>query len=185
MVPLLPETGQNPACLPTLEIDGADGQTVIIPAGQWYMSPKARPQRLMRNSLSTEGRQVYACLELRLTMGRQELAVKMVKGEPVPITAADLAEQTGLSLQLVRRALIELENRHSAAAILPDDGPRDCEKAGLRYTRLLGSSTRSEIQNTRCRARWLHNFRAAWSESPNFGKQSLRRFLKRWNPIIM
>ena len=107
----------------TLEVTGADGQPIIIPEKQWYVTPKARPQRMMRNSLSNEARQVYACLELATMGWRQELAVKMDNGKTVPLTASDLVEQTGLSLPNVRRALIELEEEGLGCRRSADDGP--------------------------------------------------------------
>jgi DNA-binding transcriptional ArsR family regulator len=107
----------------TLEVTGADGQPIIIPEKQWYVTPKARPQRMMRNSLSSEARQVYACLELATMGWRQELAVKMDNGKTVPLTASDLIDQTGLSPQNVRRALIELEEQGLGCRRSTDDGP--------------------------------------------------------------
>jgi hypothetical protein len=63
----------------------------------------------MKISLSSEASRVHACLELH-TMGfRQERAVRLHKGQLIPITPALIAQETGLSKQHVRRALEELE----------------------------------------------------------------------------
>ena len=52
---------------------------------------------------------MHACLELATMAFKHEKAVKMTRQGLVPLTPADLAEQTGLSKQHVRRALAELE----------------------------------------------------------------------------
>lgn len=93
----------------TFKVTGVDGQPVVIPEGEWYISAKARPRRLMKNSLSSEARRIYACLELATIGFRQELAVTMEKGEKIPLTNAHIQDQTGLSKQHVRRGLVELE----------------------------------------------------------------------------
>jgi DNA-binding Lrp family transcriptional regulator len=104
-----------------LSIIGADGKVIVVPPGEFYMSVKDRARRMMRNSLCTDARRVYACLELA-TMGfRQELAVTMAEGKLRPLTPGDIAKQTGLSNQNVRRALAELE-RAGLAKRVADDG---------------------------------------------------------------
>jgi hypothetical protein len=93
----------------SFRIKGADGP-IAIEYGEYYFNTKARGRRMMQNSLSSEARRVYACLELA-TMGfQQELAVRMVDGEKQPLTRADISEQTGLSKQNARRGLVELED---------------------------------------------------------------------------
>src|ERR1035441_1943820 len=105
----------------SLRIKGADGKPVEIKPGEYYMSVKARARRMMLNSLSTDARRVYACLELA-TMGyRQELAVTMDEGKRRPLTPNDISKKTGLSKQNVRRALAELE-RAGLAKRVADDG---------------------------------------------------------------
>jgi hypothetical protein len=76
----------------------------------------------MLDSLSSEARQVYACLELG-TMGfQQELAVTMESGgKKRPLTPGDIAKQTELSNQNVRRGLVELESA-GLAERRSDDG---------------------------------------------------------------
>lgn len=104
-----------------LLIKGADGKTLEVKPGDYYMSVKARPRRLMFDSLSTDARRVYACLELA-TMGyRQELAVITENGTQRPLTPNDISKLTGLSRQNVRRALVELE-RAGFANRVADDG---------------------------------------------------------------
>jgi hypothetical protein len=114
-------TPSSPKDKPGLRITGADGKVIVVPPKEFYMSVKARARRMMLNSLYTDARRVYACLELA-TMGyRQELAVTMKDGKPRPLTPSDIAKQTGLSNQNVRRALAELE-RAGLAKRVADDG---------------------------------------------------------------
>lgn len=82
-----------------------------VEKGGWYCSSKARPKRLMKTSLTGEAQRVYACLELATMAFQQELAVKMDKGRRVPLTQADISDQTALRKQHVNRALKELEDR--------------------------------------------------------------------------
>ncbi len=91
-------------------IDGADGEGIEVPAGEFYFNTKDRCRRMMLNSLSAEARQVYACLEYHTMAFQQELAVKMVGGKRVPLAPSDVANETGLSKQHVRRAMVELED---------------------------------------------------------------------------
>lgn len=92
----------------SFQITGADGAKIEIQPGEYYFNSKARCRRMMQNSLSSEARQVHACLELA-TMGfRRELA--MVKEER-PIRPIEIADQTGLQKQNVSRALTELEEQ--------------------------------------------------------------------------
>jgi DNA-binding transcriptional ArsR family regulator len=105
------------------KIRGADGKPVVVPDGQYYFNPKARVRRMMLNSLSSEARRGYACLELA-TMGfQQELAVVAIgKDKTRPMTPSDIVEQTGLSKQHVRRALAELEAEGLAERRAADGG---------------------------------------------------------------
>jgi len=104
-------------------IKGADRKTVSIPPGEYYFNTKARIRRQMQNSLSPEGRRVYACLELA-TMGfQQEKAVTMKGGKIRALTRADISEETGLSPQHVRRAIVELEEAGLAERRGMEDGP--------------------------------------------------------------
>jgi DNA-binding transcriptional ArsR family regulator len=103
-------------------IRGAEGNPLEIPAGEYYFNTKERARRMMQNSLSSEARQVYACLEMG-TMGfQQELAVMMDRGRKRPITPDDISTQTGLSRQNTRRALTELEDQGLAERRADDDG---------------------------------------------------------------
>lgn len=104
------------------EIQGADGEIVAIPPGEFYFNSKARGRRMMLNSLSSEARRVYASLELG-TMGfQQELAVVM-DGKRRDLTPADICRQTGLSKQHTRRGLVELEDAGLAERRSDDGGP--------------------------------------------------------------
>ena len=104
-------------------VDGANGKPLVIPKGRWYMSAKARPERLQRNDLSREARQVYACLELG-TMGFSQEVALMRKGDrDVPMTFAFIAERTGLRRQHIHdRYWPELEREGLVAkrAINPE-----------------------------------------------------------------
>jgi DNA-binding MarR family transcriptional regulator len=103
-------------------ITGADGKDLPIPAREYYFNTKDRIRRMMQNSLSSEARQVYACLELA-TMGfQQELAVVMERGQRRPVSPDDISVQTALSRQHVRRALAELEDEGLAERRADDDG---------------------------------------------------------------
>ena len=114
----------------TLTITGADGRPVEIEAGAYYLNPKARCHRIMREPLSGEANRVHACLELA-TMGfRQELAVKLERGRKVPLTPADISQQTGLIKQNVRRGLAELE-RAGLAERRPADGSSSLQKGKI------------------------------------------------------
>lgn len=105
------------------EITGADGGSVAIPPAHYYLNTKARCRRLMLNSLSSDARRVYACIELA-TMGfRQELAVTMENGEKRPLTPGDIGQQTSLRKQDVRDALAELEDAGLIERRSDDGGP--------------------------------------------------------------
>lgn len=107
-------------------IKGAGDQPIPTPAGEFYGNTKPRARRMMQNPLSNQARRIYACLELA-TMGyQQELAVKTTRGrngrpEQQPLTPSDIANETGLSRQHVRRGLAELE-RAGLAERRPADG---------------------------------------------------------------
>ncbi len=103
------------------EITGADTQTIAIAPGEFYFNTKARCRRMMRNSLSSEARQIHACLELG-TMGfQQELAVMMENGKERPMTPGDISRRTGLKKQNVPRGLAELADA-GLAETRSDDG---------------------------------------------------------------
>lgn len=108
------------------KIKAADGATLEIQDREYYFNTKARCRRMMLNSLSSDARRVYACLELA-TMGfQQELAVVMERGEkgPVtrPLTPTDIGQQTGLLKQNVTRSLVELEDAGLAKREADDNG---------------------------------------------------------------
>ena len=104
------------------KLKAGDGTNIPIPDGEYYFNTKARGRRMMANSLSSDARRVYACLELA-TMGfQQELAVTMERGEQRPLTPTDIGQQAGLSRQNVRRGLEELEDAGLASRKAPDGG---------------------------------------------------------------
>jgi hypothetical protein len=102
----------------------ADGTKITVPDGEFYFNTKARGRRMMLNSLSSDARRVYACLELA-TMGfQQELAVVQIsKDKQRPLTPADIRQQTGLLKQNVSRSLGELEDAGLAQRTSDDEGP--------------------------------------------------------------
>jgi hypothetical protein len=100
--------GKGPS---SLQIRSASGEPIDVPNGEYYLNPKARPRRMMLNSLSKDARQVYACLETMTMFFRQELAVVMEKGILRPATPTDIVQRTGLDDQRVRRGLEELEDQ--------------------------------------------------------------------------
>lgn len=106
---------------PPLKITGADGQPIEIEPGAYYVNPKARCQRIMREQLSPEAGRVHACLELATMGWHQELAVKLERGKKIPLTP-DVCQQTGLSRQHTRRAIAELENKGLAERRSKDGG---------------------------------------------------------------
>ena len=114
-------TEQNGKRLDYRSFDGAEGE-VRVPNGEWYINTKARGRRMMANSLSSDARRVYACLELATMGWQQELAVIMDDGKTRPLTPGDIAKQTGLSRQHVRRGIEDLENAGLAERRAPDGG---------------------------------------------------------------
>lgn len=103
----------------SFDIIAADGSTIAIPAGEYYVNVKARTKRLMRNSLSSDARRVYACLETATMFWRRELALAN-NGDP--LTPSDIAEQTGIVKQHVTAALRELEEQGLAERRSDDGG---------------------------------------------------------------
>jgi len=94
----------------TFKIRGADGDTIEIQPGEFYVNTKDRCRRLMSNGLSAGARQVYACLEM-YTMGfRREDAATMEGGKLRHIRPSDIVTATAYSKNEVRRYLEELED---------------------------------------------------------------------------
>lgn len=100
-------------------ITGAEGLAVQIPAGEYYFNTKARCRRLMQNSLSSDARRVYACLEAATMFWKRELALA---NNGQPLTPTDIVEQTGLIKQHVTAALRELEEQGLAERRSDDGG---------------------------------------------------------------
>ena len=104
-------------------IKGADGNPLEVPARQYYFNTKARARRMMQNSLSSDARRVYICLEIATMGWKQELAVILDDGKKRPLTPSDIAKQTGLSRQHVSTGLAELEDAGLVLRKAPDGGP--------------------------------------------------------------
>jgi hypothetical protein len=133
------------------KIKAADGTTLEIADGDFYFNTKARARRMCLNSLSSDARRVYACLELATMSWKQELAVIMEAGEKRPLTPNDIRLQTGLLKQHVTRGLVELEDAGLAERRAPDGGalrkgnvliyswavPREPKKENSNRARLL------------------------------------------------
>lgn len=134
------------------KIQGADGSTVAIDAGEYYVNTKARARRMMLNSLSSEARRVYACLELATMAFRQELAVTMERGKQRPLVPSDVARQTELSKRDVRRGFEELE--HAGLAKREADDGNALRRGHLRLYSWAEPRPAALVQNNeaaRCR----------------------------------
>ena len=78
----------------------------------------------MRNSLSKEARQVYACMDLHTVGFQREIAVIMENGKERALTLADVQQETKLELSRIRRAFRkELEPQDLAKRRSLDGGP--------------------------------------------------------------
>lgn len=92
------------------KVHGADGNLIEIPPGEFYINTKDRARRMMLNSLSSDARRVYACLELATIGFQRELAVKQNSEKKiVPLRPRDVVRATQLSDRAVRFAISELE----------------------------------------------------------------------------
>ena len=132
------------------KVKAADGTIIEIPDGEYFITVKARTRRLMLNSLTSDARRVYACLELA-TMGfQQELAVTMANGKQRPLTPGDIAHQTGLSNQHVRRGLADLEDA-GLAKREADDGKKLRQGHVLIYSWAYPQSTADDQTSSRAR----------------------------------
>jgi DNA-binding HxlR family transcriptional regulator len=109
------------------KITAADGTISEVPDREYYFNTKARARRMMLNSLSSDARRVYACLELATMGWKQELAVIQERGEQGlvtrPLTPTDIRLQTELRKQHVSRALAELEDAGLAKRESDDEHP--------------------------------------------------------------
>lgn len=93
--------------------------------GRWYSSSKARPERLMQISLTSDAQKVHACLELGSMAYQREDAVYTVKdgspgGKQVWLTPGKIGKLTGISKEHVLRAIKELEYYGLAERFLID-----------------------------------------------------------------
>ena len=80
-----------------------------VKPGEWYTETKARTRAAMLNTDWPEKQRVWACLSLH-TMGfGRELAVRMERGQTVPLRQADIAKETGIPIKSVHRCVVELE----------------------------------------------------------------------------
>ena len=80
-----------------------------VKPGEWYRETKARTRAAMANTKWPEKQRVWACLSLH-TMGfDRELAVRMERGQAVPLRQVDIAKETGIDRRSVYRCVAELE----------------------------------------------------------------------------
>ena len=63
----------------------------------------------MRDSAWTDKARVFACLSLHTMAFQCEEATKLNRGNRVPLTRGDIADDTGLDVSRVRKALVSLE----------------------------------------------------------------------------
>lgn len=147
----------------SFKLKAADGTMIPIPAGEYYFNTKARGRRMMGNSLSSDARRVYACLELA-TMGfQQELAVTMGEQRRIrPLTPGDVVHQTGLSKQNVRRGLEELEEAGLAQRVSDDN--KALRNGHIRiYSWAVPKPARREGEGSRARLPFPAWFPDSWA----------------------
>ena len=101
----------------TAQSQGRDGLPVAwqwlsdlgVKPGEFQVETKARLRHAMKSREWPEKQRVWACLSLA-TMGfNQELAVKLERGQVVPLTQGDIEKQTGILVKNVHRCVLELE----------------------------------------------------------------------------
>ena len=101
----------------TAQSQGRDGLPVAwqwlsdlgVKPGEFQVETKARLRHAMKSREWPEKQRVWACLSLA-TMGfNQELAVKLERGQVVPLTQSDIEKQTGILVKNVHRCVLDLE----------------------------------------------------------------------------
>jgi hypothetical protein len=101
----------------TAQSQGRDGLPVAwqwlsdlgVKPGEFQVETKARLRHAMKSREWPEKQRVWACLSLA-TMGfNQELAVKLERGQVVPLTQGDIEKQTGILVKNVHRCVLDLE----------------------------------------------------------------------------
>ena len=81
-----------------------------IKPGEYFCDSKPRAKRAMKSGCFSRAARVHLCLGLH-TMGfRQELAVKMEAGKPIPLTPVDIAAETGIKKNHIRETFLELQS---------------------------------------------------------------------------
>ncbi|HTR38248.1 MAG TPA: DnaA N-terminal domain-containing protein [Bryobacteraceae bacterium] len=83
--------------------------TLGIKEGEYFSDSKIRFKRAMKSRSLSEAGRIWCCLALHTAAFQQELAVKMVAGKRVPLTPGDIASETGIRKQNIRRGLSQLE----------------------------------------------------------------------------
>lgn len=81
-----------------------------IGPGGFYFETRARMEALMRDSAWTDKARVFACLSLHTMAFQCEEATKLNRGKRIPLTRGDIADDTGLDVSRVRKALVSLEH---------------------------------------------------------------------------
>ena len=98
-----------------------------VKPGEWYRETKARTRAAVANPDWPEKQRVWASLSLH-TMGFDgEIAVKMERGQKVPLRQADIAREVGIPLKSVHRCVVELEGEGWLSRETPAVGPGETE----------------------------------------------------------
>jgi hypothetical protein len=80
-----------------------------IKEGEYFCDSKHRYKRGMKSPVMSEAGRIWCCLALHTSAFQQELAVKMVSGKREPLRPGDIARETGIPKQNIRRGLKQLE----------------------------------------------------------------------------
>jgi hypothetical protein len=90
--------GQVPAWLAALGIE----------PGEYFTGSKLKLKRGMKARCFSEAARIWCCLGLHTECFRQELAVKLVGNKRVPLQPVDVAAETGIKKQNIRRGMLQL-----------------------------------------------------------------------------
>ena len=80
-----------------------------IGSGEWQLKPKPWLRRVMVDESWPDKARVWACVSLHTFGYSSEVAVTMDRGKPRLLTRADVAKETGMAGNRVRRGLVALE----------------------------------------------------------------------------
>ena len=80
-----------------------------IKEGEYFSGSKLRAKRAMRSKCFSPAARIHICLGLHTEGFQQELAVKMEGGKKVPLQPVDVCNETGISRNHFREAMVCLE----------------------------------------------------------------------------